>query len=114
MGEEKKDIYADKPWLKSYSLGPWKLKQSMEPYPKINVYEFLEDNTLKYPDNIACVYLDKEITYVDLKLKVDKLANAFVNLGLKKGDKIATVLPSCPEFIFVDYAAMKIGAFTFL
>jgi long-chain acyl-CoA synthetase len=110
MGEEKKNTYADKPWLKSYSLGPWKLKQSMEPYPKMNVYQFLEDNANQYPDNIACVYLDDEIKYKDLKLKVDRLANAFIDLGLKKGDKVATVLPSCPEFIFVDYATMKIGA----
>ncbi|MFX1489977.1 MAG: AMP-binding protein, partial [Promethearchaeota archaeon] len=59
---------------------------------------------------IACVYLDDEITYKDLKLKVDKLANAFTDLGLKKGDTVASVLPSCLEFILVDYAAMKMGA----
>ncbi|MFX0040798.1 MAG: AMP-binding protein [Promethearchaeota archaeon] len=110
MSEKEKNSYAEKPWLKSYFLGPWKLKQSMEPYPKINVYEFLEESASKYPDNIASVYLDEEITYKDLKLKVDKLANAFIDLGVKKGDKIATVLPSCQQFIFADYAAMKIGA----
>jgi long-chain acyl-CoA synthetase len=110
MGEEKKNSYADKPWLKSYFVGPFKLKHSMEPYPKVNLYQFLEDSAQKYPDNIACVYVDNEITYKELKLKVDKLANAFLDLGLKKGNKIASVLPSCPEFIFVDYAALKIGA----
>ena len=26
--------YADKPWLKSYKLGPYKLKESLAPYPK--------------------------------------------------------------------------------
>jgi long-chain acyl-CoA synthetase len=110
MNEEKKMTYADKPWLKSYVVGPFKLKHTMEPYPKMNVYKFLEDTVTNYPDNIACVYLDDEITYKDLKLKVDKLANAFTDLGLKKGDTVATVLPSCLEFILVDYAAMKMGA----
>jgi long-chain acyl-CoA synthetase len=110
MNEEKKITYADKPWLKSYVVGPFKLKHTMEPYPKMNVYKFLEDTVTNYPDNIACVYLDDEITYKDLKLKVDKLANAFTDLGLKKGDTVATVLPSCLEFILVDYAAMKMGA----
>ena len=110
MGEEKKLTYADKPWLKSYSVGPFKLKHSMEPYPKINVYNFLEESATKFPDNIACIYLEDEITYKDLKLKVDKLANAFIDLGLKKGDTIASILPSCLEFIIVDYAAMKMGA----
>ncbi len=110
MGEEKKLTYADNPWQKSYQLGPFKLKKTMEPYPKINVYQFLEDSTEKFPNNIACVYADEEITYQDLKLKVDKLASAFVDFGVKKGDCVASVLPSCPEFIFTDYAAMKLGA----
>ncbi|MHA2009176.1 MAG: class I adenylate-forming enzyme family protein [Promethearchaeota archaeon] len=110
MSEEEKLSYADKPWLKSYVVGPFKLKHTMEPYPKINVYKFLEESTKNYPDNIACVYLDDEITYKDLKIKVDKLANAFIDLGLKKGETIASILPSCVEFILVDYAAMKMGA----
>ncbi len=54
--------------------------------------------------------MDEEITYKELKLKVDKLASAFVDFGLKKGDMVASVLPSCPEFIMVDFAALKIGA----
>ena len=110
MVEEKKMSYGDKPWLKSYFIGPFKLKQSMEPYPKINVYQFLEESARNFPTNVACVYVDEEITYEDLKLKVDKLASGLLDLGLNKGDRIASVLPSCPEFILIDYAAMKIGA----
>jgi long-chain acyl-CoA synthetase len=110
MGEEKTLTYADNPWQKSYTLGPFKLKQTMEPYPKMNVYQFLEDSTKNFPDNVACIYADEEITYQDLKLKVDKLASALVDFGVKKGDCVASVLPSCTEFILADYAAMKIGA----
>ena len=102
--------YDDKPWLKAYFLGPYKLKHSMEPYPEINVYSFLEESTKEYPDNIACVYADEEMTYLELKDKVDSLASAFVALGIEKGTAVASVLPSCPEFIIVDYACMKIGA----
>ncbi len=102
--------YQDKPWIKAYFLGPYKLKHSMEPYPEINVYSFLEESTREYPENIACVYADEEMTYEELKDKVDRLASAFVDLGIEKGDPVATVLPSCPEFIIADYACMKIGA----
>ncbi len=102
--------YQDKPWLKAYFLGPYKLKHSMEPYPEINVYSFLENSTREYPENIACVYADEEMTYEELKDKVDRLASAFVDLGVEKGTPVATVLPSCPEFIIADYACMKIGA----
>ncbi|MFX1568298.1 MAG: AMP-binding protein [Promethearchaeota archaeon] len=110
MGESQKNSYADKPWMKSWFVGPFKLKQTMEPYPKMNVYQFLEDSATNYPDNIASVYVGDEITYKDLKIKVDKLANALKDFGVMKGDRIASVLPSCPEFILFDYAAMKVGA----
>ncbi|MFW9915037.1 MAG: AMP-binding protein [Candidatus Thorarchaeota archaeon] len=102
--------YAEKPWLKSYFIGPFKLKKTMEPYPQISVYKFLEDSAASYPENIACVYLDEEITYEDLKLKVDKFATALADLGVKKGDCVATILPSCPQFIVADYAIMRLGA----
>ncbi|RDE15987.1 MAG: hypothetical protein C4K48_02520 [Candidatus Thorarchaeota archaeon] len=104
------EIIAGRPWLSSYKIGPFKLKHSMAPYPEMNVYKFLEDSARDFPDIEACEYLDQHLTYQELKLKVDKLASAFVALGVKKGDAIATVLPSCPEFVIADYAAMKIGA----
>ena len=34
---------SDKPWLKSYKLGPYPLKKTLEPYPKVPVYKFLDD-----------------------------------------------------------------------
>ncbi|MFX0098641.1 MAG: aldehyde ferredoxin oxidoreductase C-terminal domain-containing protein, partial [Candidatus Hodarchaeota archaeon] len=100
----------DKPWLDSYQIGPFKLSHTMKPYPEINIYKWLENAVAEFPDNIVCTYADEDMTYVELKDKVDRLASAFVALGAKKGDTIATVLPSCPEFIIADYAAMKIGA----
>ncbi|MFQ6067813.1 MAG: AMP-binding protein, partial [bacterium] len=105
-----KMTYADKPWVKSYFLGPFKLPKTMEPYPKIPVYKFLEDSATEYPEQIACVYLDEEMTYPELKLRVDKLATALADLGVKKGDKVATILPNCPQFIISDYAIMRLGA----
>ena len=76
----------------------------------MNVYKFLEDTAEKFPDIVACEYSGEEMKYPELKDKVDRLATALVALGVKKGDTVATVLPSCPEFIIADYAAMKIGA----
>ncbi|MHA1864568.1 MAG: aldehyde ferredoxin oxidoreductase C-terminal domain-containing protein, partial [Candidatus Thorarchaeota archaeon] len=107
---ETKEIKGEKPWLDSYQIGPFKLEHSMAPYPEMNVYKFLEDTAEKFPDIVACEYSGEEMKYPELKDKVDRLATALVALGVKKGDTVATVLPSCPEFIIADYAAMKIGA----
>ncbi|MGQ9641327.1 MAG: AMP-binding protein [Candidatus Bathycorpusculaceae bacterium] len=100
----------DKPWFKSYFMGPYKLPKTLEPYPKIPVYKFLEDSAEKFPNQTACIYLDEQMTYTELKLKVDKLATALADLGVKKGDKVATILPNCPQFIISDYAIMRLGA----
>jgi long-chain acyl-CoA synthetase len=102
--------YADKPWLKSYFTGPHKLPKTLEPYPKIPVYKFLEDSAAKFPNQTACIYLDKQMTYAELKLNVDKLATAIADLDVKKGDRVATILPNCPQFIISDYAIMRLGA----
>jgi long-chain acyl-CoA synthetase len=108
------ETYADKPWLKSYKVGPYKLPKTMEPYPNIPVPKFLEDAATEFPDNIACSFIAGDykidIRYAELKLQVDKLATALDDLGIKKGDRVATILPSCPQFIIADYAIMQLGA----
>ncbi|MFX0209575.1 MAG: AMP-binding protein, partial [Candidatus Hodarchaeota archaeon] len=104
----KSKTYTDKPWLKSYKVGPYKLPKTMEPYPNIPVTKFLEDAATEYPDNIACSFIagdhKTDIRYSELKLQVDKLATALYEIGVKKGDRVATILPSCPQFIIADYA----------
>lgn len=107
---EVREIKGERPWLESYRIGPFKLKHSMEPYPEMNVYKFLENTAAEFPDVVACEYAGEEMTYPELKDKVDRLASALVALGVKKGDAVATILPGCPEFIIADYASMKIGA----
>ena len=107
-------MYSEKPWVKSYKVGPYKLPKTMEPYPKIPVSDFLDNATTEHPDNIACTFIagdfKSNVTYSELKLQVDKLATALDNLGVKKGDRVATILPTCPQFIISDYAIMKLGA----
>lgn len=102
--------YSEKPWQNNYFMGPFKLKKTMAPYPKINIYQFLVDSAEKYPDQVALVYLDTEITYSSFKNKVDKFASALTDLSVSKGDMVATVLPTCPQFVIADYAIMALGA----
>ena len=102
--------YSEKPWLKSYFVGPYKLPKTMEPYPEISVYQFLENSEAEYPDNVALIYLDKKLTYAELKLQVDKFATALADLGVKKNDCVITILPTCPEFVIADFAILRLGA----
>jgi len=101
---------AEKPWLKGYNLGPYKLPQTKEPYPKITVHSLLDATAAEFPDRAACFYLGNEISYKELKLYADSLAAALAGLGVRKGDKVATILPNCPQFIISDFGILKAGA----
>lgn len=102
--------YIEKLWHRSYKLGPFHLAHTLGEYPKIPLYRFLDDTAQRYSQRPACFYIGKKITWGDLKIFVDKLASALAQLGVKKGDKVATILPTSPQFVISDYAIMKTGA----
>ena len=72
MAEKK--TYADKIWLKSYKLGQFKLKKTLEPYPEMPIHKFLDDTIAKFPERPAILYKGRKITYKQLKRDVDKFA----------------------------------------
>jgi len=102
--------YLDKPWLKSYKLGPYKLEESLAPYPKVPVFKALDDAAEKYPGQTAILFLERKINYRDLKTQADKLTAALAGLGVKRGDRVCVFLPNCMEFIVSDWAILKAGA----
>ncbi len=102
--------YADKPWLKSYKLGPYKLKESLAPYPKVPLFKALDDSAEKYPGQTAIFFEGRSINYKGLRKQVDKLAAALAGLGVKKGDRVCVFVPNCMEFIISDWAILKAGA----
>jgi long-chain acyl-CoA synthetase len=50
------------------------------------------------------------VTYADLEAQSDALAVAFADLGVARGDRIALLLPNCPQFFVAELAAWKLGA----
>jgi acetyl-CoA synthetase len=50
------------------------------------------------------------ITYADLKREVCKATNALIELGLKKGDRVAIYMPMIPETVFAMLACARLGA----
>jgi len=101
--------YLEQPWLKSYKLGPYKLKESLKPYPKVPVFKALDDTVENHPSQTAILFEGREIKYRQLKTLVDKLASGLASLGVGKGDRVCLFLPNCIEFILGDWAVMKTG-----
>ena len=102
--------YSDKPWLKSYKLGPYKLDESLIPYPQTPLFQVFDEAVRKYPGQSAIYFLGRALNYSQLNIRVAKLAAALANLGVKRGDRVCVYLPNCPEFIISDWAILKAGA----
>lgn len=62
------------------------------------------------PDHTAVVYEDQRFTWLEFDRRVNRLANAFLEMGISKGDKIATILSNCLELLETYWAVAKIGA----
>ncbi|HOT83270.1 MAG TPA: AMP-binding protein [Candidatus Defluviicoccus seviourii] len=60
-------------------------------------------------DHLAFVCGDQRFTYQAFNAYVNKLANAILAAGLRKGDKVATVLPNCTQLMAAYWAAAKSG-----
>lgn len=63
-----------------------------------------------YPDRLAFVFKDKRYTWSELNREVNRLANSFSSIGLKKGDRVAYMFANCAEVILVFLATQKLGA----
>jgi long-chain acyl-CoA synthetase len=107
----------DRPWFNSYEpLVPHTLD-----YPDITLDAFLTESARKYPYNTATNFVlsyilgerytvGGKITYRKLNELVDRFANALYQLGVRKGDRVALMLPNSPQFVISFFAAMRIGA----
>ena len=76
----------------------------------MNIRDMLEKQAEKYSNKIFLYFDDQKITYRDLDLTVNRVANAFRRMGIKKGDRVAMMLPNCPEFLYTWMGLNKIGA----
>ena len=62
------------------------------------------------PNHPAVVFGDQRLTWSEFNRSINRLANALLGLGIRKGDKVATILPNCLEQLEVYWASAKIGA----
>jgi len=74
------------------------------------------ENLLKYKDNKPAIYfkgedkINKVLTYKELYLNVERVSHALRKIGVKKGDRIAGLMPNIPESIICMLACASIGA----
>jgi len=93
-------------WHRYYDEG---ISATMD-IPKITIYDVLERATDKYPKNPATHFMGHVLTYRRLKDHVDRMAAGLARMGVKKGDRVAVMLPNCPQSVIAFYACFRLGA----
>ena len=76
----------------------------------MNIGRLLKRHAKFRPDHPALIFGEERLNFKAFNSSVNQLANGFLKLSIKKGDKIATVLNNCIELLEVFWAAAKIGA----
>lgn len=95
----------EKPWMKYYTDFDGNIDKT-----KKTLYRYFVDEIQGYLDYTAINYFGKKYTYRQMLYEIDRLADCFVNLGIKKGENVVFVTANLPETIFSFYALNKIGA----
>jgi long-chain acyl-CoA synthetase len=94
-------------WLSNYDDD---VPPTLEPYPDRSLTDYLRDSATRWPDRPALLFKGSAVSYRQLDDQSNALAVAMVDMGIKRGDRVALCLPNCPQFLLAEFAAWKVGA----
>ncbi len=99
-----------KTWLKHYDPGV----PSTIDYPEITLHQLLAESAQRFPHHTAVIFPGAlgdsfRLSYRELDQLSNRLANALTNLGVLKGDRVALLMPNCPQFVISYFAVLKAG-----
>lgn len=95
----------NKPWFKHY---PPEIPKSIV-YDEKTLHQYLLEAGEKYSEKKALYFMGKSMTYEELLSEAKKMANFFQEKGLKKGDRVAVMLPNTPQGVIAYYGALIAG-----
>ena len=78
--------------------------------PKYTMYGYIRECNKNNLDKYALRFGRKRYTYGEFIDLIDRYAKGFAAMGIRKGDRVALLLPNLPESTIIIYALNKIGA----
>ena len=79
-------------------------------YPDIAYDKMLTHSATHWPENVAVVFRDSNITFRELEALTNQFAHALQGLGVKQGERVCLFMTNRPEFVISCYAITRIGA----
>jgi long-chain acyl-CoA synthetase len=79
-------------------------------YPDISLAEFFLRTSADHPGYTATTLYGNDLSYAEIGRKAIAMAHAFREMGVRKGDRVALILPNSPTYVIAFFALMNIGA----
>src|SRR5215207_2944677 len=95
------------PWLDHYDQG---VPPTLGPYPERTLLDDVADAVAQRPDAPAALFKGRAVSHGELDRRSDAFAAALAGLGVARGDRVALLLPNCPQFLICELGAWKAGA----
>ena len=97
---------SSRPWLAQYAPG---VPADIEPTDD-TLCDLLDDAVARFGGHVALDFYGRQTTYAELGDAVARAAGALRDLGVNEGDRVALVLPNCPQHVVAFYAVLRLGA----
>jgi acyl-CoA synthetase (AMP-forming)/AMP-acid ligase II len=75
----------------------------------MNIGKLLTKSARTFPGNLAIAHGSNELTYAQFNARTNRLANAFYNLGIKRGQNVALLQYNYPGMLEAMFACFKAG-----
>jgi long-chain acyl-CoA synthetase len=95
-----------RPWLAHYDY--W--TPPTLSFPARPLTDILDTASVEVPDRPATVFLGATLTFAEIKRRSDWLAASLAQIGVRAGDRVAIMLPTCPQYIVATFAVLRVGA----
>jgi long-chain acyl-CoA synthetase len=96
----------DQPWFKHYDHG---VPHSLAPYPQLTLVDLLHESASLRPKHAFLLFQGRKISYRQLERLSMACARALIGLGVKKGDRVALMLPNTPQAILALFGIWMAG-----
>lgn len=100
------DPYASKFWIKSYDKST---KQSLEPYKETNLIKMFDDSMSKFGERPCCWFMNRELSFDEIRTYIHKFATFLQRNGLEKGDRVAINLVNSPQYLIAHFGTILAG-----
>ncbi len=97
----------EKPWLKYYDPH---VPASLKPYPRKTLLDVVSETAKERPEHPAFLFKGATVSYGRFQRESDAFAAALVDLGVRKGDRVALLIPNSPQFFVALFGAWEAGA----